>query len=576
MLTSSPTIAGATSASPKTLHYATSRSPQQSPKITVPLPRRQSRHSLSRSSPSTSIRSPSLSRPKQYVGVDAATQYSPMEPFDPMVPLRAASVSGPRISSSTAAATAIATAPATVMTTTEIEPKPAILETSVEPNISSGRNAEAQHQVQIQTLSPNKRRKSQDPIAAQPSSSIVALSQPSSPKRSRPNEGPPKVLPLRYELCDVEDMVVLISNMLGELIETNDSIAMKSAHLTRFHSRTAPGISVLDYLQRLAKHATLTPPLLLSMVSYIDRLCEDYPDFTINTLTVHRFLITAATVAGKGLSDSFWNNSFYARVGGVKVAELKLLELEFLGRVDWRIVPNPEVLVAYYKGLVARCPGYSLQDELSLSAPGFKPHESSMKFLSGVYGLTALALASLASTAASDRTAAIYIQPVSLSAGEPASAPAPLAEVRYDASAGAEVVSYEAPELPEGTRLVRVGVWDAGGGRWASSTTVGSADNFGKGLAPALLLSVDARGDVLSAALRGVRIDAGQTRDFGPRALLLPSLPGRQPELNKPVVLSPEGKTVAPEEKTLFQKYWWVMAVVLLLTMSGGGGDQGK
>ena len=120
---------------------------------------------------------------------------------------------------------------------------------------------------------------------------------------------------------------------------------------------------MLDYLQRLAKHATLTPPLLLSMVYYIDRLCALYPDFNINTLTVHRFLITAATVAAKGLSDSFWNNSTYARVGGVRVAELKLLELEFLCRVDWKIVPNPEVLVAYYKGLVERSSGYILESE---------------------------------------------------------------------------------------------------------------------------------------------------------------------------------------------------------------------
>lgn len=86
-----------------------------------------------------------------------------------------------------------------------------------------------------------------------------------------------------------------------------------------------------------------------------------YPEFTINTLTVHRFLITAATVAAKGLSDAFWNNTTYARVGGVRVAELKLLELEFLYRVDWKIVPNPEVLVAYYKGLVERTPGYALE-----------------------------------------------------------------------------------------------------------------------------------------------------------------------------------------------------------------------
>ena len=104
----------------------------------------------------------------------------------------------------------------------------------------------------------------------------------------------------------------------------------------------------------------MTPPLLLSMVYYIDRLCAQYPQFTINTLTVHRFLITAATVAAKGLSDSFWNNTTYAKVGGVRVQELNLLELEFLHRVEWRIVPNPEVLVAYYKGLIERHPGYVL------------------------------------------------------------------------------------------------------------------------------------------------------------------------------------------------------------------------
>lgn len=127
---------------------------------------------------------------------------------------------------------------------------------------------------------------------------------------------------------------------------------------------------MLDYLHRLAKHATIIPPLLLSMVYYIDRLCTHYPDFTINTLTVHRFLITAATVAAKGLSDSFWNNSTYARVGGVKVAELKLLELEFLHRVDWKIIPDPDVLVAYYRGLVQRSPAYVLEDEVTSTGDG--------------------------------------------------------------------------------------------------------------------------------------------------------------------------------------------------------------
>ncbi|OAA71178.1 cyclin-dependent protein kinase regulator Pho80 [Cordyceps fumosorosea ARSEF 2679] len=199
--------------------------------------------------------------------------------------------------------------------------------------------------------SPSKRRGEEiesHAAMSQPAASQGDSTQPA--KRARPDEQPPKVLPARYELCPVDDMVELISHMLNELIATNDAIRTTSGGLTRFHSR-------------LAKHATLIPPLLLSMVYYIDRLCALYPEFTINTLTVHRFLITAATVAAKGLSDAFWNNTTYARVGGVRLAELKMLELEFLYRVDWRIVPNPEVLVAYYRGLVERTPGYVLEGE---------------------------------------------------------------------------------------------------------------------------------------------------------------------------------------------------------------------
>ncbi|KAI1376186.1 hypothetical protein F4677DRAFT_99463 [Hypoxylon crocopeplum] len=199
-----------------------------------------------------------------------------------------------------------------------------------------------------------------------------------------------------------------------------------------------------------------------------------------------------------------------------------------------------------------------------------------MKFSSSFSTLAALALALASLASAADRTAAIYIQPVSQSSV----APAPLAEIRYDPEAvasDAEVVSYEAPEIPDEAQLVRIGVYNPSAKRWESSTSVASVDNFGKGYSPTVILSVDRKGDVFGAALRGVRIDAGQTRDFGPQALVLVSEPGKQPELNKPVVLSPEGKNVVPEEKTFFQKYWWLLGIVVLLTMTGGGGgDQGK
>ncbi|EOO00093.1 putative nuc-1 negative regulatory protein preg protein [Phaeoacremonium minimum UCRPA7] len=195
-------------------------------------------------------------------------------------------------------------------------------------------------------------------------------------------------------------------------------------------------------------------------------------------------------------------------------------------------------------------------------------------------------LATAAIASAEPQIASIYIQPVSIAG----LAPSPLADIKYDVTdvSSAEVVSYDAPELPEGAALVRIGVFDSATKQWVASTSVASVENFGKGYSPALLLTIDGRGDVLGAAVKGVRIDAGQTRDFGPQAVVQVTKAGKQPELNKPVVLSPEGKKVVPEEKTFLQKYtilepmmlnmsltthryWWLIGIVVMLAMSGGG-----
>lgn len=86
-------------------------------------------------------------------------------------------------------------------------------------------------------LSPNKRRNSEGPGAVIGEASGSERVAQGLPKRAKPDVVPPKVLPVRYELCAIEDVVVLIANMLSELIETNDALAMRSGQLTRFHSR---------------------------------------------------------------------------------------------------------------------------------------------------------------------------------------------------------------------------------------------------------------------------------------------------------------------------------------------------
>ena len=89
------------------------------------------------------------------------------------------------------------------------------------------------------TLTPSKRRVPPAPPAAQYTPETEAGNdEQQASKRARADDRPPKILPLRYELCEVVDIVELVSHMLSELITTNDAIRISHGGLTRFHSKS--------------------------------------------------------------------------------------------------------------------------------------------------------------------------------------------------------------------------------------------------------------------------------------------------------------------------------------------------
>lgn len=138
----------------------------------------------------------------------------------------------------------------------------------------------------------------------------------------------------------------VVASMLDRLIAHNDRIPLTSGALTRFHSRAPPTINVLSYLLRIARYTNVEPCCLLILLPYVDKVCARLPSFTISSLTVHRFVIAGVSVGSKALSDAFCTNGRYARVGGVSIAEMNLLEKEFCEAIDWRLTVRHVSVVA--------------------------------------------------------------------------------------------------------------------------------------------------------------------------------------------------------------------------------------
>ncbi|KAE8676771.1 Cyclin-U3-1 [Hibiscus syriacus] len=103
-----------------------------------------------------------------------------------------------------------------------------------------------------------------------------------------------------------------------------------------FHGLRAPTISIRNYIDRIFKYAGCSPSCFLVAYIYVDRFVQQ-TDVHLTSLNVHRLLITSVLVAAKFIDDAFFNNAYYARVGGVTTGELNKLEMSFLFSLDFRL-----------------------------------------------------------------------------------------------------------------------------------------------------------------------------------------------------------------------------------------------
>ncbi|KAI5857743.1 cyclin-domain-containing protein [Tricharina praecox] len=211
----------------------------------------------------------------------------------------------------------------------------------------------------------------------------------------------------RYEISSmpVGDVIEMVAALLTKITTTND---LQHEHLHRnmppdgvaglstttnsvlaFHGKNVPSITIQSYLSRIHKYCPTTYEVFLSLLVYFDRMTErvnekplaygvggsvtigdNHPDmppppapsapdpyhtshvFVVDSYNIHRLVIAGVTCASKFFSDVFYTNSRYAKVGGLPLAELNHLELQFLILNDFRLSVPVEELEAYGTMLV--------------------------------------------------------------------------------------------------------------------------------------------------------------------------------------------------------------------------------
>ncbi|ORZ03965.1 cyclin-domain-containing protein [Syncephalastrum racemosum] len=148
------------------------------------------------------------------------------------------------------------------------------------------------------------------------------------------------------------DTIKMITGLLERITKTNDRLhasmtnERRSAY-TCFHARSIPSIDIHAYLTRILKYCPCSNECFLSLLVYFDRMSRNSSGLRIDSFNIHRLVISGIMVASKFFSDVFFTNTRYAKVGGLPVAELNALELEFLVLNEYNLNVPVEELQQY-------------------------------------------------------------------------------------------------------------------------------------------------------------------------------------------------------------------------------------
>uniref|UniRef100_A0A6A7GCF6 Protein CNPPD1 n=1 Tax=Hirondellea gigas TaxID=1518452 RepID=A0A6A7GCF6_9CRUS len=146
-------------------------------------------------------------------------------------------------------------------------------------------------------------------------------------------------------------LVSALSCVLTQLCRRNDLIPFNRSAVTKFHALRAPDICIHDYLVRISRYSNCSPECFILALIYIDRLIKNNPQFALNSLNVHRILITGIMTAAKFFDDQYYNNVYYGKVGGVPAGEINTLELEFLFMINFSLYVSSDEYDQYLSQL---------------------------------------------------------------------------------------------------------------------------------------------------------------------------------------------------------------------------------
>lgn len=150
----------------------------------------------------------------------------------------------------------------------------------------------------------------------------------------------------------------LNETLLNKITQILDSVLSENKKLTNykekldsqkemcFTSYDKPSVTINEYLNRIQKYSEAEDSSIIIGLMFLDRICE-ISKMILTPYNIHRLLFTSIFVAIKYNEDIVFSDSFYAKISGIPIKELKRLESEFVKLIEFKLFIKKEEFQKY-------------------------------------------------------------------------------------------------------------------------------------------------------------------------------------------------------------------------------------
>ena len=148
---------------------------------------------------------------------------------------------------------------------------------------------------------------------------------------------------MKEELKVIEKISYLLTDICNE---TKKDINLFCKPLKCFYSRIIPLISIKDYLEHIYKYTKINSSTIILILIYIDRICNIHK-CKLSYYNIHKLILGSMIIAIKYNEDENYSLKFYAKIGGVTLAEICSLEYNFLSLINYKLFVNEDLFNKY-------------------------------------------------------------------------------------------------------------------------------------------------------------------------------------------------------------------------------------